>query len=55
MNASEQKVPSSASNHSEVVEWLTAEEVARHLKVKTRTLLLWVTEGKAKRTTTRSS
>jgi excisionase family DNA binding protein len=29
-------------------EWLTAEEAARHLKVKTRTLLLWVRQGKVK-------
>jgi excisionase family DNA binding protein len=29
-------------------EWLTAEEAAQHLKVKTRTLLLWVRQGKVK-------
>ena len=29
-------------------EWLTAEEAAKHLKVKTRTLLLWVRQGKIK-------
>jgi len=29
-------------------EWLTAEEAARYLKVKTRTLLLWVRQGKVK-------
>jgi len=29
-------------------EWLTAQEAARHLKIKTRTLLLWVREGKVK-------
>ena len=29
-------------------EWLTAEEAAKHLKVKTRTLLLWVHQGKIK-------
>jgi excisionase family DNA binding protein len=29
-------------------EWLTAEEAAGHLKVKTRTLLLWVRQGKVK-------
>jgi len=27
-------------------EWLTAEEAARYLKVKRRTLLLWVRQGK---------
>jgi excisionase family DNA binding protein len=27
-------------------EWLTAEEAARYLKVKTRSLLLWVRQGK---------
>jgi excisionase family DNA binding protein len=30
------------------LEWLTAEEAAKHLKVKTRTLLLWVRQGKVK-------
>jgi len=29
-------------------EWLTADEAARYLKVKTRTLLLWVRQGKVK-------
>jgi excisionase family DNA binding protein len=29
-------------------EWLTAVEAAQHLKVKTRTLLLWVRQGKVK-------
>jgi len=29
-------------------EWLTAEEAAHHLKIKTRTLLLWVRNGKMK-------
>ena len=29
-------------------EWLTAEEAAGHLKIKTRTLLLWVRQGKMK-------
>jgi excisionase family DNA binding protein len=29
-------------------EWLTAEEAARYLKVKTRTLLMWVRKGKVK-------
>ena len=29
-------------------EWLTAEEAAQYLKVKTRTLLLWVRQGKVK-------
>lgn len=29
-------------------EWLTPDEGARYLKVKTRTLLLWVRQGKLK-------
>jgi len=29
-------------------EWLTAEEAAKYLKVKSRTLLLWVRQGKVK-------
>ena len=29
-------------------EWLTADEAAKHLKVKPRTLLLWVRQGKVK-------
>jgi excisionase family DNA binding protein len=29
-------------------DWLTASEAARHLKVKTRTLLLWTRQGKVK-------
>ncbi len=29
-------------------EWLTANEAANHLKVKPRTLLLWVRQGKVK-------
>jgi excisionase family DNA binding protein len=29
-------------------EWLTASESAQHLKVKVRTLLLWVRQGKVK-------
>jgi excisionase family DNA binding protein len=29
-------------------EWLTAAEAAHHLKVKVRTLLLWVRQGKVK-------
>jgi excisionase family DNA binding protein len=29
-------------------EWLTAKEAARYLKVKPRTLLLWVRQGKVK-------
>ena len=28
--------------------WLTAEEAAEHLKVRTRTLLLWARQGKVK-------
>ena len=30
------------------IEWLTAKEAADHLKVKTRTLLQWVRQGKVK-------
>jgi excisionase family DNA binding protein len=29
-------------------EWLTADEAAKYLKIKTRTLLLWVRHGKVK-------
>ncbi len=29
-------------------EWLTADEAAQYLKVKVRTLLLWVRQGKVK-------
>jgi excisionase family DNA binding protein len=29
-------------------EWLTAVEAAQHLKIKVRTLLLWVRQGKVK-------
>jgi len=32
----------------DVLEWLTAAEAAEHLKVKTRTLLVWVKQGKVK-------
>jgi excisionase family DNA binding protein len=41
----------SASSQSEVppsVGWLTAVEAAQYLKVKVRTLLLWVRQGKVK-------
>ena len=31
-----------------VMEWLTAEEAAEHLRVKYRTLLLWTRQGKVK-------
>jgi excisionase family DNA binding protein len=34
--------------HSEPIEWLTAAEAAQHLKVKTRTLLFWVKQGKVR-------
>jgi len=34
-----------AASHSD---WLTAREAAHHLKVKPRTLLLWVRHGKVK-------
>lgn len=30
-------------------EWLTAREAAEHLKIKTRTLLLWTRQGKINR------
>ena len=30
------------------MEWLTAEEAAQYLRVKTRTLLFWVRQGKVK-------
>lgn len=30
------------------LEWLTAAEAAAHLKIKVRTLLLWVRQGKVK-------
>jgi excisionase family DNA binding protein len=32
----------------QVTEWLTAKEAAQHLKVKTRTMLMWVRQGKVK-------
>jgi excisionase family DNA binding protein len=34
--------------HGPCAEWLTAEEAATYLKIKTRTLLLWVRQGKVK-------
>lgn len=34
------------TNQSSQSEWLTAEEAAKYLKVKTRSLLLWVRQGK---------
>jgi len=39
-----------ASNLETIIqsEWLTANEAANHLKVKPRTLLLWVRQGKVK-------
>jgi excisionase family DNA binding protein len=40
MSKSDQTIP-----HSE---WLTAGEAAQYLKVKVRTLLLWVRQGKVK-------
>jgi len=38
------------SNHPRQMhnDWLTATEAAQHLKVKARTLLLWVRQGKVK-------
>jgi excisionase family DNA binding protein len=33
---------------TDVIEWLTSDEAALHLKVKPRTLLLWVRQGKVK-------
>src|SRR5713101_4679970 len=32
----------------QVTEWLTAKEAAQHLKVKERTLLVWVRQGKVR-------
>ena len=37
-----------SAEHFQPVEWLTATEAARHLKVKPRTLLFWVKQGKIK-------
>ena len=34
------------TNQSSQSEWLTANEAAKYLKVKTRSLLLWVRQGK---------
>jgi excisionase family DNA binding protein len=39
---------SPALHHSSITDWLTAEEAANYLKVKTRTLLLWARQGKIK-------
>jgi excisionase family DNA binding protein len=37
------------TNHTgQLSEWLTAHEAAQYLKVKVRTLLLWVRQGKVK-------
>jgi excisionase family DNA binding protein len=36
------------TNQAEHNEWLTAGEAAQYLKVKVRTLLLWVRQGKVK-------
>jgi excisionase family DNA binding protein len=36
----------SSQQCSDQIEWLTATEAASHLKVKTRTLLLWIRQGK---------
>jgi excisionase family DNA binding protein len=36
------------STDQEALVWLTAAEAAEYLKVKTRTLLLWVRQGKIK-------
>ena len=33
---------------TDALEWLTAAEAAQHLKVRTRTLLQWVKQGKVK-------
>jgi excisionase family DNA binding protein len=48
MKASEETLQSSASTHPGPTEWLTATEAAQHLKVETRTLLLWVRQGKVR-------
>jgi excisionase family DNA binding protein len=39
---------SQTQQRTDVLEWLTAAEAAQHLKVKTRTLLHWVKQGKVK-------
>lgn len=36
----------SSSSVSRPPQWLTSDEASRYLKVKTRTLLLWVRQGK---------
>jgi excisionase family DNA binding protein len=48
MKIKTQRAPSSTQPRLEIVEWLTATEAAQHLKVKPRTLLLWVRQGKVK-------
>jgi excisionase family DNA binding protein len=47
--ATKTQLPQPSTEHGlAVVEWLTSAEAARHLKVKPRTLLLWVRQGKVK-------
>lgn len=46
-NASNNSLAESSSNTLQST-WLTAAEAARYLKVKTRTLLVWVRSGKIK-------
>jgi len=41
-------IPTPLFPKPEPIEWLTATEAAQHLKVKTRTLLFWVKQGKLK-------
>jgi excisionase family DNA binding protein len=48
MRASKQRPPLPAQRDFPLVEWLTAEEAAHHLRVKSRTLLLWVRQDKVK-------
>lgn len=40
--------PTDAEMYAMYAEWLTAEEAAAFLKVKPRTLLLWVRQGKVR-------
>jgi excisionase family DNA binding protein len=44
--AEEQEMAEIREQYTADTEWLTAEEAASHLKVRTRTLLLWVRQKK---------
>ena len=48
MKARDETPQAAIRKPSAPIEWLTAAEAARHLKVKTRTLLLWVNQGKVR-------